>query len=128
MLTRFELTVMLRVQLGQRTTLRRVMLSAAVTEGLAEQLGQPAEPFVMAALGAGLDLEMCAHNPARLGEVAAERLLIEGASPELVAAVRGWRQAPLAVLGPAALALVVADALAARILAACAEGDAMAEL
>jgi predicted hydrolase (HD superfamily) len=112
-LTRFELVVMLRIQLGDRALVRRSLAVEAAMEGLAPALGEPLEPWQLAGLGAGIDAAMCRHNPARLGEVAAERLHTEGAPAEVIDAVRARRRGELAAMSRLAAGLVVAEGLVA---------------
>jgi predicted hydrolase (HD superfamily) len=82
-LSRFELFVILRNQVGDRRLVRR----ALALEALLEELGG-GERERIAALGVYVDAELCAGNAARRGEVAEELLLTEGAEAELARAVR----------------------------------------
>lgn len=110
--TRFELHVMLRVQLSDRAFMRRTLMVEAIMEAFAAARGDDVETWALAGLGAGLDAQMCQHNPARLGEVAAERLRTEGAPATIADAVRDRLHGDAGALTPLAAGLVVAEGLA----------------
>jgi predicted hydrolase (HD superfamily) len=87
-LSRFELFVILRNQVADRSLVKRALALEAMLEELAPTLGGDASRWVVAGLGVYIDVELTLQNPERRGEVAEEILLTEGAEPELARAVR----------------------------------------
>jgi predicted hydrolase (HD superfamily) len=82
----------------------------------------------MVGLGAGLDGELAANNPARRGEVAKEVLLAEGAAEEIGEAVRSAARDTTDVMPRAAAALVVASALVDGVHAMRGDGDGLEQV
>lgn len=112
MLTRFELFVILRNQVADRQVVRRSLAHEAGMEALARLCGADVTMWGMAGLGAAIDAELAAHNPARRGEVARELLLAEGAPAEVADVARDrLAEEPAG----AAAALVVVEAIAALV-------------
>jgi predicted hydrolase (HD superfamily) len=112
MLTRLELFVIVRNQVKDRTLLRRALAVEAIMEVVARLCGQEPTLFALLGLGANIDAELCAKNPEKRGEVAAELLAVEGAPPDVVAATRDRLRVAPEDLGPLAAALCLSEALA----------------
>jgi uncharacterized protein len=110
MLTRFELTIVVRTQLRERALVDRAFAVEAAMEALAARLGQDPELWALAGLGADIDVRLTAHRPDRRGAVAEEILLTEGAPAEVAAAARLRHQASPETMTMLARALVVAVA------------------
>lgn len=122
MLTRFELVIILRIQVSDRTVLREVFAIEAVMEELAARLApHDVSTWSMTALGAGLDRQLCAQNPAQRGIVAREILLTEGATAEIADAVLAAEKDDVQDLPILSCALLAATAGARAVLAAVQE-------
>jgi predicted hydrolase (HD superfamily) len=108
-LSRFELHVILRNQLGDRAAVRRALAIEAVMEDFAVEVGADVVTWAIAGLGADIDCKLAA-NPARRGVVAEEILLAEGAAPEVARAARDrWHAADEEIdLLPAAIVVAAA--------------------
>lgn len=111
MLTRFELFVILRNQVADRGRVRRSLAHEAGMEALARLVGADATTWGMVGLGAGIDADLTASNPARRGEVAGELLRTEGAAPGIGEAVRARVQDEPERMPVAAAAMVVVEAI-----------------
>jgi predicted hydrolase (HD superfamily) len=110
MLSRFELLMVVRNQLRDRALVDRALAVEAAMERLAAALGADPTLWGLAGLGADIDVRLTAHHPERLGLVAEELLLAEGAPAEVAAAARARHEAPPERMPPLARALVVAEA------------------
>lgn len=122
-LTRFELAVVVRVQVSDLAVLRHYLAVEAAMEELADAIDLDRDLAAMTGFGAAIDAQLCAHNPDRRGEVAAEMLRTEGADPAVIDAVVAARKQPADALEPLAAALLVADALVAAALSLALEDD-----
>jgi predicted hydrolase (HD superfamily) len=122
-LSRFELFVILRNQLGDRGRVRRSLAVEAAMEGFAGRAEGEATLWGLAGLCADIDAELCAHNPERRGHAAEELLLTEGAPAEAAAAVRERLSGDPAEISRLGAALCAAEALVDEIYAALEAGD-----
>jgi predicted hydrolase (HD superfamily) len=121
-LGRFDLFVVLRNQVRDKRLVRRALAVEAVMEELAKAAGADAERWGLAGLGADIDAALCARAPERLGKVASELLLAEGAPADVAAAAATRRAGDPAELAPMAAALCAADALVGEIHAQLEDG------
>jgi hypothetical protein len=122
MLTRFETIVILRNQVEDRRVIHLAQVREAILVAWADDLGEDAATWGVAALGADIDADFVAANPSRRGHVAEEILVAEGASAEVAAAARER-------LGPDPERMSrLAAALAAGDILAAADGPRRAEL
>lgn len=129
-MTRFELLVVVKIQLGDRALFRRCLAIEAAIEGVADVAGAAgrvvdATTWALLGLGAGIDLKLAAQNPEQEGLLAAELLRAEGFPRALADAARAARQDPVDALSEEALALAAAWALAPAILAAADDAGAI---
>ena len=109
-LSRFELTVILRIQVADRDLIRRAMATEASMEELARTLDADETSWALMGLGSGIDARLCLHNPGRMGEVAAEILATEGASDEVADTVRSRNVVEADDMSLAEAALIVSEA------------------
>jgi uncharacterized protein len=128
MITRFELLVVVRTQLADRTLMRRTLAVEAAMEALAGIAPEGDDHWCLAGLGSGIDLRLCQQNPDRLGEMASQLLLTEGAGEAVATAVRTRRTEEPASLSAMAAALCVAETLVDDILADVASGERLSQL
>ena len=111
MLSRFELFIVVRNQVRDRTLVDRALAVEAEMERLATLLGHDAELWGLCGLGADIDVRLTAQHPERRGVVAEELLLAEGAPAEIAAAARARHEGAPERMAPLARALVLAEAL-----------------
>jgi predicted hydrolase (HD superfamily) len=111
-ISRFELFVVLRNQVGDRAMTKPALAVEAIAEQLARDIGHSVELAQLAGLGSGIDARLCLNNPTRRGEVAAQILRTEGAGDQVVQAVFSRREHEPEALSTLAALLVVAESLA----------------
>ena len=126
-MTRFELLVVVKIQLGDRALFRRCLAIEAAIEGVADAARAAGrevdvETWALLGLGAGIDLKLAGQNPEQAGVLAAELLRAEGFPRGLADAARAARQDPVDALPDEALALTAAWSIAPAILAAADDG------
>jgi predicted hydrolase (HD superfamily) len=90
-MTRFEAFLLLRRRVRDRGLVRRCLAAEAVLEDLAPRLGGDAETWALAGLLHEVDAEFTENNPKRKGAVAADIVRADGAPPEVVRALSGFR-------------------------------------
>jgi predicted hydrolase (HD superfamily) len=128
-LTRFELYIIVKIQVSDRALRRRQLAVEAAMEELAPALALDPALARLAGLAAGIDAQLCRRNPERRGTVAAEFLVTEGAPTDVVEAVlKCWREPAVERLSRLATALVAAEAIVDVVHAALDAGDRLDDL